>query len=446
MYRIFQYLGLIAIVLIGLSANAAAAENWPAWRGPAFTGVSPDADPPIKWSETENIKWKVKLTGDGSDSSPVIWQDKIFFQSAVKVESTETPAPEPAPAEQPGQGRRPRGQKPSAEYKFNVVCLDRLTGKTLWETTVTQKLPHEGHHPDHGFASYSPVTDGRHVWASFGSRGVYALDMDGKLLWSKDLGQKAIRAGFGEGDSIALAGDNLIILWDHEGESFLYALNKLTGDIAWKTPRQEKTGWATPLVITVDGKQQIVINGSPSARGYDAQTGQQIWECAGQTENAIPTPVANDDLIFCISGFRGANLQAIKRGRTGNLTNTDAVVWADNKATPYVPSPLLYDNQLYFCSGNNPIVSCYNAADGTPYYSQQELSEIKGIYASAVGAAGRVYFAGRNGVTYVLKNAKTLEVLSINKLDDGFDCTPALYGNEIFLKGKQNLYCIENKK
>lgn len=437
-------LRFLAVSAVFLGVTVSAAQNWPDWRGPECTGVSPDADPPVKWSETENVKWKVKLTGDGSNSSPIVWDDKIFFQSAVKVETPGTSA-EPAPAEQ-AQGR-PRGQKPTSEYKFNVVCLDRTTGKTVWETMVIQTMPHEGHHGDHGFASYSPVTDGKCIWANFGSRGVYCLDPDGKIKWSRDLGQKTVRAGFGEGDSPALAGDKLIVLWDHEGESFIYALDKQSGQIAWKQARNEKTSWTTPLVLEIGGKQQIVVTGFNKTRSYDAKTGQLIWECGGgQTENVIPTPVANKEMVFCTSGFRGAKLQAIKLGRTGDLTGTDAIAWEVNEATPYVPSPILYDGRIYVCSGNKPIVSCYNAADGKPFYVKQQLNEINGIYASPVGAAGNVYFVGRNGVTYVLKNSDTLEIVSINKLDGGIECTPAVAGNQIFLKGKQNLYCIEKKQ
>jgi outer membrane protein assembly factor BamB len=440
MNKTHVFLLTLTLCLTHFLAAAPATQDWPAWRGPEDTGVAPQANPPIKWSETENIKWKVALTGDESDSSPIIWKDKIFFQTAVQVPGSEQPA-EPQ-AEQPRRGRG--GRRPTSEYKFNVVCLDRATGKTQWETTVIQTVPHEGHHADHGFASYSPITDGKLIWANFGSRGVYCLDMEGNIKWSKQLGQKTTRAGFGEGDSPALAGDKVMILWDHEGDSFLYALDKNTGEIVWKQPRNEKTAWPTPLVLEVNGKQQVIVNGTRS-RGYDAQTGELIWECAGQTENVIPTPVANNEMVFCTSGFRGAKLQAIKLGRTGDLTGTDAVAWEVSEATPYVPSPILYDGKLYICSVNNAIISCYEASTGKPFYTKQNLEEMKGIYASPVGAAGRVYFVGRNGVTYVLKNSETLEVLSINTLDDGIDATPALVDDEIYIKGKKNFYCIKNK-
>jgi len=420
-------------------------DSWPTWRGPNMMGISPEGNPPTKWSETENIKWKVKLTGDGSDSSPVIWEDKIFFQSAVETDKKADGAAEPKEENQ-GGGGRPRAKKPTNFYKFNVVCLDRKTGKQLWETTVAEVLPHEGHHPDHGFASFSPVTDGKLILANFGSRGLYCLDMKGNIKWQKDLGKMNIKAGFGEGGSPNLAGENLIVVRDHEGDSFIYALNKKTGEIAWEKSRDEGTLWTSPIVADVNGQSQIIVNGSNRIRSYNAKNGDLIWECSGQTANAIPTPVLSSDMVFCTSGFRGSKLQAIKLGKTGDLTGTDAIAWELNEDTPYVPSPILYKDKLYVGSGNKNIISCYNAKTGKPYYVKQKLEEIKDVYASPAAAADRVYFVGRNGITYVIKNSDKLEVISVNKLDDGIDCSPAIAGNEIYLKGKKNLYCITQKQ
>lgn len=427
--------------LVCCVSGAPGNSHWPTWMGPEKTGVSPDGNPPVKWSETDNIKWKVKLDGDGSNSSPVIWGDKIFFQTAV-----DTGKEGLAPADSGQGGRGPGGKSPKTIYKFNMVCLDRTSGKTLWEKTVCEVQPHEGHHGDHGFVSFTPATDGKLVWANFGSQGVFCFDLDGNLKWSKDLGKMTIRAGFGEGGSLVLAGDKVIVLHDHEGDSSIAALNKNTGDIVWKKDRDERTSWTTPIVTEAGGKMQVIAAGANKSRSYDAATGDLIWECGGQTDNVIPTPVLAFDRVLCLSGFRGAMLQAIRLDRTGDLTGTDAVAWEVKDATPYVPSPLLYGERLYFFSGIKNILSCYNARTGEPFYTKQELGEMNGVYASPVGAAGRVYCVGRNGVTYVLKNADTLEVLSINKLDDSIDCTPAVVCDELYLKGKQYLYCIAESK
>ena len=432
-------ISLLMLWILWLSF-ACADQNWPTWRGPHVNGVSPEGNPPIKWSESENIKWKVKLAGDQSNSSPVIWKDKIFFQIAVQTEQKVESKPEPA--EESNQGRRFGSKKPANYYQFRVVCLDRKTGNQIWEKTVCEVLPHQGHHGDHGFASYSPVTDGKLLWTNFGSRGLYCFDLDGNLQWTKQLGQMDIRAGFGEAGSPALAGENLIILHDHEGDSFIAAFNKETGEQVWKKDRDEKTSWTTPVVTKVNGQLQVIVSGANRSRCYDAKTGSPVWECGGQTENVIPTPVLGFDRVYCTSGFRGAKLQAIQLGRTGDLSGTDAIAWEIDEATPYVPSPILVGERLYFFSGTKPELSCYNAKTGQPYYTKQKLEEINNVYASPVTVADRIYFAGRNGVTYVLKNSDTLEVLAVNKLDDGIDCSPAVIGNEIYLKGKQYLYCI----
>ncbi len=438
MKKSFSVFSILVISFV-LSAYAFSADNWPTWRGIDFNALSADGNPPVKWSENENIKWKVPVEGDGSDASPIVWGDRIYYQAAVKVESDNVQA-EPDP--QPQQPRRRGGPAPKDPYKFVLVCLDRSTGKTLWTKTAIEIVPHERHHNDHGFNSYSPVTDGKYIWANFGSRGMYCFDMDGNRLWKQELGKYTIRASFGEGGSPCIAGDNVIVLKDHEGDSEIFAFNKITGKLAWKKTRDEGTSWTTPVPVKVNGKWQVVVNGTNQIRSYDSKNGDIIWTCTGQTTNVIPAPVYADGVIYCTSGYRGAKLQAIKLDAAGDLTGTDAVLWEVSKATPYVPSPILYQDRVYVFSGFKEILSCYNAKTGTPLFQEQKLDEMKGVYASPVAVAGRVYFIGRNGVTYVLNSSDKLEVLSVNKLDDDIDCSPAIVGDEIIIKGTKNIYCI----
>jgi outer membrane protein assembly factor BamB len=409
----------VTLLTVLLSVNAysnSGSDHWPTWRGPDATGASKSANPPLTWSETENIKWKVAVPGNGL-SSPIVWADKIFFLTATKSEK-------------------------KGAFKFDFVCMDRNTGKILWQKTACEEVPHEGHHETGSFASNSAVTDGQYVWASFGSRGVHCYDLDGNHKWSKDLGKMNIARGFGEGSSAALAGNALIVVMDHEGDSVIYALNKDTGDILWQKDRDEATSWATPLPVEVDGKLQVITNATNFTRSYDVETGDIIWQCSGQTRNAIPSPVSGFGKAYCISGFRGSALKVIELGRTGDLSGTDAVAWEVDRDTPYVPSPLLYGDKIYFLSVNNPILSCYQAETGKPNFVAQKLDGVNGFYASPVGAAGRVYLPAWNGVTLVIKNSDTYEVLASNKLDDRFDASPALVGNELILKGKKYIYCI----
>lgn len=453
-------LQLLAVSL--LCTVTYADEYWPTWRGPGTQGISPKGNPPLKWSESENVKWKIQLPGDGSNSSPIIWKDKIFFQVAIKTdvlaeaESKSDTPPTPQVRQDRSGGQRPpaggrasggrRGgggfgaSAPKNIYKFDLVCLDRSTGKTIWQKTACEALPHQGHHGDHGYASFSPVTDGKHIWASFGSRGIYCFDFDGNKVWSRELTK--MKTTFGEGSSPSLAGDAVIVVTDNDLESHIWAFEKTTGKVLWKKLRDEGTSYATPLPVTVDGKLQIVTSATGLVRSYDAATGDIIWQCGGQTSNVIPTPVTGDGMIYCTSGYRGSALLAIKLGKTGDLTDSDAIAWQVDQGTPYVPSPLLFEDKLYVCQVNQEVVSCYNAKTGEPFYTKQRLDEIKGIYASPTAAAGRIYFVGRNGVTYVIKPTGKFEVLAINKLDDAIDCSPAFIDNEMFLKGKKNLYCI----
>ena len=471
------------IVLLGAGVHTASGgDNWPTWRGPDTMGISRGGNPPLEWSETKNIKWKVKLEGDASNSSPVIWGNKIFFQTAIDTkikDDTPTPAPVPMPmggrggppgggppgarpggggpggrpggggrGGRPGGGRRPGGfggGTPTTQYKFNLVCMDRKTGNLLWEKTVCQVKPHQGHHRDHGFASFTPVTDGKLVWAAYGSRGIYCYDADGNKVWSKEL--PTMSTMFGEGGSPTLAGNAVIVLQDQRGESFIFAFDKKTGELLWKKPRDEEASYATPFPVAVDGKLQVVVSATNFIRSYDVQTGDVVWQCSGQTRNVIPTPVVGAGIVYVTSGYRGNALQAIKLGGRGDLSGSDAIVWQVNeRTTPYVPSPLLYDNRVYVCKSNDEILSCYDAKTGEPHFVEQKMEEMDGVYASPVAAAGRIYYVGRNGVSYVLKPSDKFEVLAVNTLDDKIDCSPAFVGDEIYLKGKQNLYCIAASK
>ena len=417
----YSYSFLVILMLLQSLCLCAdqGSHHWPTWRGPDLMGISRGGNPPLKWSETENIKWKVKLVGDTSNSSPVVWGDKIFFQTAVDTGiKDDTPLPQQnfqRPNRPPrGEGRRPdqrpggregfrqrRGSRggsregrrgpggfgrstPTTQYKFNLVCMDRKTGKILWEETVCQVKPHQGHHRDHGYASFSPVTDGEFIWASFGSRGVYCYDLDGQMVWSSELPQMGTM--FGEGASPALAGNTLIVVTDHRGESFIFAYDKKTGKLLWKKSRDEDTSYATPLPLTVNGKLQVIASATNFVRSYDVATGDVIWQCSGQTRNVVPTPVVGNGMVYCMSGFRGSALLAISLGRSGDLTGSDAIVWQVKEATPYVPSSLLYEDRLYVCSGNREVISCYDAKTGNAHFVKQALDGIKGVYASPTAA------------------------------------------------------------
>ncbi|QDU30960.1 outer membrane biogenesis protein BamB [Anatilimnocola aggregata] len=417
--------------------DADAGKNWPAWRGPQANGVAPHGDPPTKWSETENIRWKVEIPGEGS-STPIIWGDRIFLLTAVKTDKTVDTVPDAA-----DQPKRPFGITfPKNFYQFTVMCLDRKTGKTLWQKVATERVPHEGVHPDNDFASSSPVTDGKRLFVSFGSRGVYSYDLDGNLNWQKEFGTLSTRNSFGEGSSPALHGNILVTTWDQDGPSFIIAQNADTGELLWRKDRDEKTAWATPLIVERAGHTQVITNATNLVRSYDLKNGEVLWQCAGQVTNVTPSPVATENLVYCMSGYRGSALYALPFDQKGDLTDSDKIAWRLDRGTPYIPSPLLYDGRLYFTQSNEGILSCVDAATGKTLIERTRLPGISQAYASPVGAAGKVYFTSRRGVFLVIKHADELEVLAENKLDDDFDASPAIAGKELYLRGKKFLYCV----
>ena len=443
----------LTILFLTLAASATAADhrdhapgaqaNWPQWRGPLGTGVAPLAEPPIRWSESENVRWKIPIPGRGT-ATPIVWNDQVFILTAVPVAS---PTTSPTPAGSSGDGGSGPGTMTvaaDAEQRWVVLALDRSTGKTRWQQEPRKQRPHAGHHRDHGYASASPVTDGQVLIVHFGSYGTYAYDLPGRLLWEKDLGDMTTRNSFGEGSSPALHGDSVILLWDHEGEDFIVALDKRTGAERWRQQRDEPTGWTTPIVVERDGRPEVVVNGTNKIRAYDLVTGRLLWECGGQTANAIPTPVAGDGVVYVTSGFRGSALQAIRLGSSGDLTGSPSILWSYNRNTPYVPSPLLYDGLLYLYSGNNAMLSVVQAASGSRLVDAERIEGMQGVYASPVGASGRVYLLGRDGRTVVIDRSTPLKVLARNQLDDAFDASPAMAGPDLFLRGRENLYCLSS--
>lgn len=409
----------IAVGILGLMASMALAqENWPTWRGAHNTGAALTGNPPVVLDEAKNLKWKVPILGQ-TQSTPVVWQDQLFYQTVLPVEGSDA-------------------------FRFEVVCLNRQTGQTLWQTTACQAVPHEKHHRTASFASFSPVTDGRKLWVNFGSRGLYCYDLEGRLQWQKDLFQMKIRGAFGEASSPCLAGNAVVVVCDQEDQSMIFAFQKDSGDLLWRKDRDEASNWTTPVAVEVEGKMQVIVGGKNAILAYEASTGDVIWSCRGQTGNVIPTPVVGDGVVFCISGFQGSALQAIELGHTGDLTDTDAVLWSMSDGTPYVPSPVLLDNRLFFCASrrNQGIVSCYDVSTGRPLYSQQRLAGINMIYASFTGLKDRLYIAGRNGGIVVLKNSDSFVVLSTAKFDEEFDASPVIVGNDLYLKGNHFLYCF----
>jgi outer membrane protein assembly factor BamB len=442
-----QRISCMAAWILGAAAAAPASEEgWPNWRGPLGTGSAPDAVPPIEWSEQENLRWKVRIPGEGH-SSPILWEDRIYLLTAIKTEQqVERPdEPEPEPEAEGDRGRR-RGRRraapPTHVYSFDVLALQRKDGSVVWQKTACQAVPHEGTHGDGSFAPASAVTDGEHLFAFFGSRGVYAFDLEGNTIWQIDLGDMSTRNAFGEGSSPALYKDTLVVNWDHEGPSFLVALDKKTGKERWRVDRDEPTSWGTPLIVEQEGRTQVIVNGT-TARGYDLKDGKLIWEAPGMTLNAVPTPIFAEGLVFVTTGFRGNALKAIDLNQAeGVLKDGGGIVWSADRDTPYVPSPVYHDGILYLLKSNSGILTAFNASDGEVLYGPERLEEVPNVYASLVAAGDHIYVSDRDGNTVVLEHGEELAIVAINTLDEGADASLAIVDDEIYLRGSEHLYCI----
>jgi outer membrane protein assembly factor BamB len=410
--------------------------NWPQWRGPNMNGVSPYGDPPVKWDEKTNIKWKIPIPGLGH-ATPSVWGDRIFVLTAVPASANRS--------DRSGSTDFWDRVGSQGAFSYEVLAINRNDGSIVWKKTARVEAPHEGRHETASWASCSPMTNGKVVVAPFGSRGIYCYDMNGNLKWEKDFGDMRIRFSWGEGSSPSISGDNLIIQWDHEGRSFLSVHDINTGKEKWRVDRSYGTSWATPVTVDHKGKKQVVVTAISRSSAYDLETGRTLWETRGMTANPIPSPVSANGIVYLMGGYQETVLQAIDLEKArGSVYSSDAILWEYNQDTPYVPSPLLYNNALYFLSNNRNILTCLNAKTGVPYYTRQRLQGLTGIYASPVGAAGRVYIAGRNGVVAVLRHGPKLEVLATNKLDDNFDASPVVVGKELFLRGHDYLYCISD--
>jgi outer membrane protein assembly factor BamB len=406
---------------------------WPTWRGPAGIGTSATATPPTEWSETKNLRWKVEIPGRGH-SSPIVWGDRVYVTSAVPVGVT-------------GAAQHaPRGSLPQrGVHRFVVMALDRKTGRTVWQHVAREAEPHEQSHADNGtWASSSPITDGERLYVYFESFGIYAYDLNGKLLWEKDLGDKRMRNEFGEGSTPAIYGNTMVIVWDHlNGESFVAALDTRDGKELWRQPRKEIDTWATPLILEVNGRPQAIVPAMERVRSYDLASGQVVWESDGLTMNTIPSPVHENGLVFLMSGFRGNDLKAVRvADAKGNIDGTGAIVWSFDRDTPYVPSPIVLDGVLYFLKSNSGILSAFDARSGKPHYQNQRLQGVPNVFSSPVAASGRIYIAGQDGATIVVKAGPAYEAIATNQLDDGFDASPALVDSEIYLRGRAFLYAI----
>lgn len=414
-------------------------QQWGQWRGPLATGYAPEANPPVEWSETKNLRWKTPLSGLGH-SSPVVWGNLIYLTTAVPEGD-----PLPVPEQPPGAHNN---MDPTHRLQFQVHAYHRQTGKPAWRTTVHTAQPHESTHESATWASQSPVVDDQHLIASFGSAGIYGLDAKtGKLIWKRNLGQMKVKHGHGEGASPVMHLNTVAINWDHEGESFIVALDKRTGKTRWQQPRDEPTSWSTPIIVPYGQSTQLIVSATRAIRSYDLADGKPRWHATGLPHNVVASPVFTKGVVYAGASYEKRTMLAIKiNGARGDVTGTDKVLWTRRAATPYVPSPLLLpDETLYFFHHYQGFLSKVEGRTGRDQ-GPFRLGGLGNFYASPVAAKNRVYLTDRRGQTLVLTHAKEPKPLATNRLNDRFSASPAIAGDTLILRGEKFLYCVGRTK
>ncbi len=428
---------LVFLVSSSLLAQSRYAAMWPHWRGPSHDGVA-KASVPLTWSDTQNVGWKIEIPGRGH-STPVIVGDRIFLTTAI-------PTGKRAEAAASAGGGRGAGGGSGAgeEHRLEVLAIDRATGKIAWQRTAAIATPHEGYHHIYGsFASNAPATDGKRLFAFFGSRGLFVYDLNGTPLWQKDLGiTMTMRLAFGEGSGVVVDDGRVYLQFDHQGPGAVVALNASDGKELWRAPRSDNSSWSTPLVVEHKGTKQLVVSADTKVKAYDVNTGKVVWEVAGIGMNPIPQPVQFGDLVILMSGYRNPKLMAVRLGRTGDLTGTDAVAWETTRGTSYTGSPALHDGRLYVFSDNG-LLSVFNAATGEPAYVQARLPKPYSVKASPLVVNDRVYLATEDGDVVVVRTGDRLEVLATNTLaSQSFIASPIAVERDLYLRSRTHLFRI----
>lgn len=427
-----------------LTGSADTPAHWPSWRGPLQTGEAPDAQPPTRWSESENILWKTEIPGKGH-GTPVVWGNRIYLTTAVESgRLSEVTGHDPVSHE--GHDGAHDNLKPSHTLDFRVLALDRFSGEIVWSRTVHSAAPHAPTHLSGSWASASPVTDGKRVYASFGSAGLFALTMKGKTVWRRDLGPLDILHAHGEGSSPALHGRTLVVNQDHEGASALIAVDTRNGKIRWKVSRDEVTSWSSPVIVDQGDTTQVIVAATGRTRGYSLDDGELLWEAAGLSRNVVASPVVAGGIAIVANSYNTRSMLAIDLARArGDISDSAAILWTRDRDTPYVPSPVMWGERVCFLKHYQGILTCVDRVSGELIYGPIRLPGVRNLYASPMVADGRLYFVSLEGVTTVLAAGDKVEVLAVNRLDESFAASPVSVGQILYLRGERQLYAIRQE-
>ncbi len=431
------------------AAPRKASINWPSFRGPSSSGIGDGQGVPSTWdiNSGANVRWKTPIPGL-AHSSAAVWGDRVFVTTAVSA------AGEPVAGDKQGSFAGHEGDD-SAPHTWKTLALDTSTGKIVWERIAATAVPLTGRHLTSSHANSTPATDGHHVVVVFPTAGMLCYDFDGKLLWRKDLG--GLNAGnytdasihWGFASSPILDDGRVILQADiHEG-AFLAAYDITTGRELWKTPRDEVSSWATPLVYH-DAKHSEIVTNGPTIRGYDANTGQERWRLRPNSEQVVPAPITAHGLIYVTTGYPPAfPIYAIRPGQQGDLslaadaTSNEAIAWSHPRGGSYMVTPLAYDDLLYM-PGNGGRLTAYNAVTGEQVY-RARLSKRGNFTASPVAADGRLFLPTNEGLVYVVKTGSQYQELALNDMKEGLTATPSISDGALYIRTRSSLYALGEK-
>jgi outer membrane protein assembly factor BamB len=449
MFMEFLRLGgpYLAIFYLLFASPAPQPPNWPSFRGPQASGVADGQNLPDRWDGVrgENVKWKTRIPGL-AHSSPIVWGDRLFLATAVSSQENAT--------FKHGLFGEGDASTDLSVHQWKVLSVNRLSGKIIWESTAYQGIPQERRHVKNTYASSTPATDGKHVVAFFGSQGLYCFDTNGKLIWKKDLGVLDLGAydapqyEWGTASSPIIYRDKVFIQCDTQKQDSLLAFNVNNGDIVWKADREELPAWSTPTIYPGAKRVELITNASNFIRGYDPETGKELWRLGGSSQITAPTPIFAKDLIVVASGRRPeAPIFVIRAGASGDITlgkglsASDQIVWSRQQRGPYMPTPLIYGDYLYVLA-NQGIFDCYELSTGKEIYRQRLAHQGGGFSASPVAADGRIYLSSEDGDVFVVKAGKDFDLLATNPMGERLMATPALSGGRIFIRAEHSLFAI----
>jgi outer membrane protein assembly factor BamB len=396
---------------------------------------------PVEWSDTKNVKWKTAIEGRGH-SSPIVWGKKIFLTTALDGEVIPgRPAGVTHKLSDGSDFVHPDAVGANLKHTFKVVCLDRETGKILWEKVAYEGPVYDSRHRKASFASSTSATDGKYVFAFFGAEGLYAYDYNGKLIWKQNFG-KLGTASVGYGVSPVLYQNLVIMQCDDSGlNSFMVAFDKKTGKEAWRTARKVDVTWSTPVLVHTAKGIELVAAAAEAIIAYDPLTGKELWRHKGLESNAVPTPVVSNDLVVVTSGSPNKIALALKAGGSGDVTGTSQLVWTYNKGTAYVPSPILYGEYVYLTTDRG-LMTCLDAKTGKTEYEGARVPVPATFSASPVAFEGKILMTSEDGETFVLKAGPKYEILRTNTVGEPVYASPAIADGRIFIRGEKNLFAI----